>query len=110
MITEQQNKLRNRYFNETGKKAYEGIVACGDKVIWLPEYVAWVEKQVINNFVVAPVSVCAEKPPLGLKPRKFVDEDRLREVQGAMVRYYDANKPMPLEWITEYNELAERLH
>jgi predicted amino acid dehydrogenase len=56
------------------------------------------------------VSVCAEKPPLGLKPRKFVDEDRLREVQGAMDRYYYANKPMPLEWITEYNELVERLH
>jgi hypothetical protein len=27
-----------------------------------------------------------------------------------MDRYYYANKPMPLEWITEYNELVERLH
>lgn len=64
----------------------------------------------LSKSVLPDVSVCAEKPPLGLKPRKFVDEDRLREVQGAMVRYYDANKPMPLEWITEYNELVERLH
>jgi hypothetical protein len=67
-------------------------------------------KDKFKALTIPDVSVCAEKPPLGLKPRKFVDEDRLREVQGAMVRYYDANKPMPLEWITEYNELVERLH
>jgi len=56
------------------------------------------------------VSVCAIKPPLGLTPRRFTDEKRLNEVQGALVRYYDANKAIPLDWIIEYNELVERLH
>jgi hypothetical protein len=76
-----------------------------DALRWAHEYHQQKVKSRLGD-----VSVCAEKPPLGLKPRKFVDEDRLREVQGAMDRYYYANKPMPLEWITEYNQLVERLH
>ena len=49
------------------------------------------------------------RPPLGLRPRRFVDEERLSEVYAAIARYLEAGKPVPVEWIEEYNELAVRL-
>ena len=46
-------------------------------------------------------------PPIGLKP-KFVNRlERLNEVRGAIVRYYDAQLKIPIEWIEEYNELID---
>ena len=48
-----------------------------------------------------------KKPPLGLKPRKIVDEERFFEVCGAISRYYDEELVMPIEWIEEYNELVK---
>tara|TARA_R110002072_G_scaffold297806_1_gene470921 strand:- start:71 stop:253 length:183 start_codon:yes stop_codon:yes gene_type:complete len=46
-------------------------------------------------------------PPIGLKP-KFVNRlERLQEVRGAIVRYYDASMKIPIEWIEEYNELID---
>lgn len=51
----------------------------------------------------------AELPPIGLKP-KFVNKlERLNEIRGAIVRYYDAEMQIPVEWIVEYNELIEEL-
>jgi hypothetical protein len=48
-----------------------------------------------------------EMPPIGLKP-KFVNRlERLQEVRGAIVRYYDASMKIPIEWIEEYNELID---
>ena len=49
------------------------------------------------------------KPPIGLMPRKFWDEKRLNEVSSAIARYINACRPVPPEWIEEYNELVERL-
>mgnify|MGYP003627288332 FL=1 len=44
-------------------------------------------------------------PPIGLKP-KFVNRlERLNEVRGAIVRYYEASREIPIEWVEEYNEL-----
>lgn len=52
-----------------------------------------------------------EKPPIGLKPKfvsKFVSKiERLKEVRGAIVRYYDAELKIPIEWIEEYNQLID---
>ena len=46
-------------------------------------------------------------PPIGLKP-KFVNRlERLNEVRGAIVRYYDAGLKIPVEWIEEYNEFID---
>ena len=46
-------------------------------------------------------------PPIGLKP-KFVNIlERLNEVRGAIVRHYDAELKIPVEWIEEYNELID---
>lgn len=45
------------------------------------------------------------KPPIGLKPKFVKMLERLNEVRGALVRYYNAELEIPLEWIEEYNEL-----
>tara|TARA_R110002020_G_scaffold158216_2_gene341292 strand:- start:424 stop:588 length:165 start_codon:yes stop_codon:yes gene_type:complete len=47
------------------------------------------------------------KPPIGLKPKKYHSLERLNEVRSAIVRYYEAELPMPVEWIEEYNELIK---
>ena len=48
------------------------------------------------------------KPPLGIMPRHIHDEIRRQELGEAIVRYIEASLPVPLEWVEEYNELAER--
>jgi hypothetical protein len=50
-----------------------------------------------------------EKPPLGLKPRKFAVQERLVEVLQAMTRYVEAGKKIPDEWDKEYAELYDYL-
>ena len=47
------------------------------------------------------------KPPIGLKPKSVSILERLNEVRGAIVRYYDAELKIPVEWIEEYNELID---
>ena len=53
----------------------------------------------------------AVKPPLGVCPKDIWERnnrvDRLHEVRGAIVRYYDAGLKINIEWIEEYNELIE---
>jgi len=47
------------------------------------------------------------KPPIGLRPKWVSDKERLNEVRGAIVRYYDAELKIPVEWIEEYNKLID---
>ena len=47
------------------------------------------------------------KPPIGLRPKWVSDKERLNEVRSAIVRYYDAELKIPVEWIEEYNELID---
>lgn len=47
------------------------------------------------------------KPPLGLLPRFIVAENRMTDIMEAMARYSERQKLIPLDWINEYNELAE---
>ena len=49
------------------------------------------------------------KPPIGLKPKKYHSLERLNEVRSAIVRYYDDELPIPVEWIEEYNELLNQI-
>lgn len=51
----------------------------------------------------------ATKPPLGLRPRTVHDAHRIYEIHQAIKRYTDAYYAIPIEWITEYNELIARL-
>lgn len=48
----------------------------------------------------------SKKPPIGLKPRFIVVEERLKDIVSAMVRFSEANMLIPPEWIEEYNELV----
>ncbi|NRS20617.1 hypothetical protein HP398_29800 [Brevibacillus sp. HB1.4B] len=50
-----------------------------------------------------------KKPPIGIMPRKFWDEQRIQDLAAAMGRYIAANRPVPSEWVEEYNELTKRL-
>jgi hypothetical protein len=48
-------------------------------------------------------------PPIGLRPRWLVDEQRASEIVEAINRYAAMSKPVPLEWVTELQErLATR--
>lgn len=51
----------------------------------------------------------APKQPLGLRPRHIVELKRVEEIEAAMKRYLEYKKPIPIEWIEEYNELTARL-
>lgn len=45
-------------------------------------------------------------PPLGLKPRKIHDRDRMNEIISAIERYSEATMPIPKEWTDELRLLA----
>ncbi len=51
-----------------------------------------------------------KKPPLGIKPRKFVTEDRVCEICAGIDRFVKEAVVPPMEWIQELKELIEYLH
>ena len=50
-----------------------------------------------------------KKPTLGLRPRKIASHDRYIEVCEALCRFLEDQKKIPIEWISEYNDLIEIL-
>ncbi len=56
---------------------------------------------------VVEVNKKAKKPPIGLKPKKIVDEERFLEVCAAISRYYNDEREIPVEWVEEYNQLIK---
>jgi hypothetical protein len=48
-------------------------------------------------------------PPLGLRPRWLVAEQRVAEIKAAMNRYIEANEPIPSDWQEELHELLTYL-
>lgn len=48
------------------------------------------------------------QPPLGLRPRHIHTSCRISEIRAAIERYLSAGYAIPVEWITEYNELIEK--
>lgn len=48
-------------------------------------------------------------PPLGLRPRFLLAEQRFAEIDDAIKRYLSAYMPIPVEWIEERNEIIEYL-
>jgi len=48
------------------------------------------------------------KPPIGLKPKKYHSLERFNEVRSAIARYYDAELPIPIEWVEEYNKIINQ--
>jgi hypothetical protein len=49
------------------------------------------------------------KPPQGLTPRLLCDEQRLQDIDSAIIRYKKAEKAIPREWLDERRELRSRL-
>jgi hypothetical protein len=50
-------------------------------------------------------------PPLGLIPPEHSLRrglDRMLEIKEASLRYFEANKPIPVVWVTEYNNLCSK--
>jgi hypothetical protein len=50
----------------------------------------------------------AVKPPLGIVTKHIWDCERIVALKGAMVRYIEASREIPSEWVEEYNELIKR--
>ena len=48
-------------------------------------------------------------PPLGVKPKYVHEAYRMRELQEAICRFIEANWPVPLEIVEEYNEISSKL-
>lgn len=44
---------------------------------------------------------CIEKPPLGLKPEHIWNEDRLQQIIGALNRYAESGRDLPIAWLEE---------
>jgi len=47
--------------------------------------------------------------PLGMKPKWLHDEMRLQEVQDTIERFNLVEKPVPEEWVNEFNELSGQI-
>lgn len=50
-----------------------------------------------------------KKPPLGIKPRRFVSSNRLADLCEAVLRYKKANMSVPVEWLEEMGDLCREL-
>lgn len=51
-----------------------------------------------------------KKPPLGLRPRWICDDERASDIRVVIGKYLEYGcKPIPIEWIEEYNEIIKRM-
>jgi hypothetical protein len=41
------------------------------------------------------------KPPIGLMPKKLWEDQRANDLCGAIQRYVDAGRTIPMEWVDE---------
>lgn len=55
----------------------------------------------------------SKKPPLGVRPRFVFESEcaglRIMELKAALSRFLVANRPLPISFIKEYNELVKDL-
>lgn len=49
------------------------------------------------------------KPPLGLRPRDIVIQERMDEIIAAVNRYRAVKKPIPEKWSNEYFDISSEL-
>ena len=50
------------------------------------------------------------KPPIGLRPRFILNEQRYDELNAAIGRYVDAKLPIPKEWWDEYLDIYNKIY
>ena len=49
------------------------------------------------------------KVPIGIQPRWVYEEARKHEITSAISRYIEADVPIPIEWVEEYNSIIDYL-
>jgi hypothetical protein len=54
------------------------------------------------------VGMRVKQPPIGVKPRWLVDDERRRDLLAAILRYGKEGLAAPKEWMDEYWELEGR--
>lgn len=52
----------------------------------------------------------AKQPPMGIRSRQRMDEDRFAAIQEAIRRYQNEDYQVPPEWIEERKEILHRLN
>lgn len=50
------------------------------------------------------------KPPMGLMPEFIHNQNRVNSIINATSRYMAAGRPVPAQWIAEYNRLVAKDH
>ena len=50
---------------------------------------------------------CICKPPLGIRPKFILKQERKKEILDAMERYAKVNLPVPVEWVQELKLVTE---
>jgi len=50
----------------------------------------------------------AIRPPLGIRPQWLIDEQRFDEILSGAVRFNDAGKSIPIDWLIEMQEIFFR--
>ncbi len=48
------------------------------------------------------------KPPVGIEPKWHHDKIRKENLAAAIMRYLDADLPVPQEWLKEYNDFVKK--
>ena len=48
-----------------------------------------------------------KKPVLGVIPKRQHNYNRMLDISNAIYRYLEVEKKIPIDWVQEYNELAE---
>ena len=48
------------------------------------------------------------RPPLGITPRYIWLDQRRDDIKAAIVRMMEANRYIPTDWVTEYNDLMSK--
>ena len=48
-----------------------------------------------------------DKPSLGVMPKSIWDRKRIASLKEGIRRYLDADKDIPVDWVTEYNDLVK---
>ena len=51
-----------------------------------------------------------EKPKLGLVPKRIHNQQRAEDIQFSIMANFENEKPIPIEWVEEYNELVGELN
>lgn len=78
-------------FNPTLQGPNEPDTSIADTADWLAKMYEEVYDKAMKQ----------EAPPIGLRPRKLVEQMRTAEICEAMIRYSNAGKDVPKEWLDE---------